>query len=103
MPRIATHKIDTNEVDDLLDGLPKVAQPQEQKRPSLAPSVPLPPPPTPASVPAAARERYRCTVSYPASSEYELDLKHGDVVVSGALTLIFHGPHSASLGKRYLS
>jgi len=56
---------------------------QPQQRPALpSSSVPRPPvPPPPSSVPAAARERYRCTVSYPASSEYELELRHGDVVV----------------------
>ena len=63
----------------LMAVLNKAAQ-QHQQRPALPSSVPRPPPP-PASVPAAARERYRCTVSYPASSEYELDLRHGDVVV----------------------
>ena len=45
--------MNNDKIDDLLNGLFKIAQPQEQTRPSLPlPSVPLPPPPTP--VPASS-------------------------------------------------
>lgn len=36
---------------------------------------PLPPPPS------TPKERYRCTMAFPASSPYELNLKEGDVIV----------------------
>ena len=39
---------------------------------------PLPPPP---SARAAPRPKYKCIMSFPASTEYELDLKEGDVVI----------------------
>ena len=61
------------------------AKPAPQRPPALpSSSAPRPPLPPPEVTPAAtARERYRCTVSYPASSEYELDLRQGDILVSG--------------------
>lgn len=33
-----------------------------------------------ASAAAAVREKYRCTIAFPASSQFELDLKEGDVI-----------------------
>lgn len=77
----------TKTIDDLIDFNnlfsttknivpPNVAVPQAV---STAPSsVPRPPPPPPSVVPKVC---YRCIMSYPASSEYELELTEGDVVV----------------------
>ena len=49
------------------------------RRAAPAASNPIPPPPpAPASKP---REKHRCIMAYPASSEFELDLKEGDVVM----------------------
>eukprot|EP00095_Tigriopus_kingsejongensis_P007674 snap_masked-scaffold156_size297567-processed-gene-1.4 protein:Tk07674 transcript:snap_masked-scaffold156_size297567-processed-gene-1.4-mRNA-1 annotation:"e3 ubiquitin-protein ligase sh3rf1-like" len=53
-------------------GFPKASSDSSLATP---PRAQLPPPP---SIP---KERYRCTMAYPASSQYELDLKEGDVVI----------------------
>ncbi len=48
------------------------AVPASNPLPQVPPKPPQPPPPA---------ERYRCVMSFPSSSQYELDLKEGDVVL----------------------
>ena len=63
---------------------PNVAAPEpprQQPQSSSAAAAPSLRPPPPPPVAAAPKVRYRCVVPYPASSQYELELKEGDVIV----------------------